>query len=198
MAVAPAPNELLDRIVMIAAALPEVAIVPDVFADADAEPASADVEHLGAVERLEVAVLVEDVVGRAAAPCGNAARRRRSRSSAALLNSGRPSSDGFGSGRPTSVGGPSASVAREPSRRSQLRATKSPDQQQIARQISDQRQLRGDREIGAQPSSLTRSVRDQASIAVEVANRRIDLQECNLHLAVKCSLPRPSILPGTA
>ena len=49
---------------MIAAALPEVAVVPDVLADADAEPAAAELEHLRAVERLEVAVLVEHVVGR--------------------------------------------------------------------------------------------------------------------------------------
>ena len=56
-------DQLLDRIVVIAAALPEVAIVPDVFADADAEAAAAEVEHLRAVKRLEVAVLVEDVVG---------------------------------------------------------------------------------------------------------------------------------------
>ena len=57
-------DQLLDRIVVVAAALPEVAIVPDVLADADAEPRAAEVEHLRAVERLEVAVLVEDVVGR--------------------------------------------------------------------------------------------------------------------------------------
>ena len=57
-------DQLLDRIVVIAAPLPEVAIVPDVFADADAEPPSGDLEDLRAVERLEVPVLVEDVVGR--------------------------------------------------------------------------------------------------------------------------------------
>ncbi len=49
---------------MIAAALPEVAIVPDVLADADAEPHAAELENLRSVKRLEVAVLVEDVVGR--------------------------------------------------------------------------------------------------------------------------------------
>ena len=57
-------HQLFDRIVVIAAPLPEVAIVPDVLADADAEPAAAELEDLRAVERLEVAVLVEDVVGR--------------------------------------------------------------------------------------------------------------------------------------
>ena len=74
IACAPARDQLLDRIVVIAAAFPEVAIVPDVFADADAEPPAAEIEDLRPVERLEVAVLVEDVVGRAAAPCESAAR----------------------------------------------------------------------------------------------------------------------------
>ena len=64
IACAPAARQLLDRIVVIAAALPEVAIVPDVLADADAEPPAAELEDLRAVKRLEVAVLVEDVVGR--------------------------------------------------------------------------------------------------------------------------------------
>src|ERR1044072_7351616 len=57
-------DELLDRIVVVKAPLPVVAIVPDVLADADAEASAAEVEHLRAVERLEVAILVEYVVGR--------------------------------------------------------------------------------------------------------------------------------------
>src|SRR5262245_65151075 len=56
-------DELFDRIVMVAAALPEVAIVPDVFADADPDAAASDVEDLRAMERFEVPILVEDVVG---------------------------------------------------------------------------------------------------------------------------------------
>src|SRR5262245_55489531 len=55
-------HQLDNRIVVIAAALPEIAIVPDVLADADAEPPTAELEHLRTMERLEVAVLVEHVV----------------------------------------------------------------------------------------------------------------------------------------
>ena len=64
MASAPARDQLFDRIVVIAPPLPEVAIVPDVLADADAEPPPAEIQHLRTVKRLEVAVLVEHVVGR--------------------------------------------------------------------------------------------------------------------------------------
>ena len=57
-------REFLDRIVVVAAPLPEVAIVPDVLADADAEPSSSDLKNLRAVKRLEIPVFVEDVVSR--------------------------------------------------------------------------------------------------------------------------------------
>src|SRR4051812_690311 len=55
-------RELLNRIEVIAAAFPEVAIVPDVFADADAKAAATQLEHLGSAKRLEVAIFVEHVV----------------------------------------------------------------------------------------------------------------------------------------
>src|SRR5262249_12827257 len=58
------PGEFLDRIVVIAAAVPKVAIVPDVPGDADAESPMADLEDLRTAERLEVPILVEHVVGR--------------------------------------------------------------------------------------------------------------------------------------
>src|SRR6185295_6177769 len=57
-------RQLLDRIEVIPAALPEIAVVPDVFADADAELLAAELEDLVAAIRLEVPILVEHVVGR--------------------------------------------------------------------------------------------------------------------------------------
>ena len=64
IACAPGAHELFDRVVVVAAPLPEVAIVPDVLADADAETRAGDIEDLRPVKRLEVSVLVEHVVGR--------------------------------------------------------------------------------------------------------------------------------------
>ena len=54
---------LLDGIAVVAPPLPEIAIVPDVLADADRAAAPADLQDAAAASRLEVAVLVEDVVG---------------------------------------------------------------------------------------------------------------------------------------
>src|SRR5215831_6733732 len=47
-------------------------------------------------------------------------------------------------------------------------------QQEIPRQISDKRQLRGDSQIRALPLRLAGCVCDQSRIALEVANGRID------------------------
>ena len=66
-----------------------------------------------------------------------------------MLKSGRPSSDGFGSGRPTSTGGWPASVARELGQPRPSSARRSRAQQQIARQVADERELRRDGEVGA-------------------------------------------------
>ena len=63
MAWAPACGEDLDGVLVIAAAAPEIAVVPDVFADADAQAPAVQLEDLGAGGGLEIAVFVEDVVG---------------------------------------------------------------------------------------------------------------------------------------
>src|ERR1035438_6380624 len=52
----------LDGVPLIAAALPEIAIVPNVFTDADAEAAAMPIENLRAGRRFEVPVFVKDVV----------------------------------------------------------------------------------------------------------------------------------------
>ena len=63
MACAPALSQDFDRVLMVAPALPEIAIVPDVFADADAQAAAVQLEDPRLAAGLEVAVFVEDIVG---------------------------------------------------------------------------------------------------------------------------------------
>ena len=137
-------DELLDRIVVIAAALPVIAIVPDVLADADAQPPAADVEHLGAVKRLEVAVFVEDVVG-------GEQRFAESEIDAAVAQQNRGVEE-----RPSFVGCVGFRHADQ-HRRQRLRLARQAGehvpappheagvQQQVARQVADQRQLRASR-----------------------------------------------------
>ena len=55
-------GEHLDGVVVVAAALPEVAVVPDILADADAELPAVEFEHAGLGGGLEIPVLVENVV----------------------------------------------------------------------------------------------------------------------------------------
>src|SRR4051794_25502795 len=48
---------------MIAAPLPEIAIVPDILTDAHADSGAADAQNLWTAERFKVTVFIEDVVG---------------------------------------------------------------------------------------------------------------------------------------
>ncbi len=173
-------NELLDRIVVVAAPLPEVAIVPDVFADADAEPASGDVQRLRAVKRLEVPILVEDVVGRQerlAKTMFDAAAAEKRRGVEQRSSLVRRIRLGQSDERRRAVGERDG----EPLEPFPASGDEIAGQQQIARQIADERQLRRDGEIGAPAPGLARRVGDQARVALEIADRRIDLQECDLH-----------------
>ena len=162
---APGADELFDRIVVVAAALPEVAIVPDVLADADAEPPAAELEDLRAVERLEVPVLVEDVVGRqerlakALLDAPVADERRGVEERPAFVGRIRLGQADERRRRPTEVVRASV-VERVPASLHEVRA-----EQQIARQVADQRQLRRDREIGAAVRGRARRLGDQPGVA---------------------------------
>ena len=48
---------------MVAPALPEIAVVPDILADGDAKDGAFEAQDLGLRGRLKIAVLIEDVVG---------------------------------------------------------------------------------------------------------------------------------------
>ena len=54
-------------------------------------------------------------------------------------------------------------------------------QQQVARQVADERELRRDGQAGALASCFARRVRNQPGIAREIADERIDLQERDFH-----------------
>src|SRR5262249_31616952 len=54
-------------------------------------------------------------------------------------------------------------------------------EEEIARQVADERQLGRHREIGAERSGLTERVENQGSVAGEVADGRVHLQQRNLH-----------------
>ena len=91
----------VDRIGEVARPLPEVAVVPDVLADADGGAPAGDVERLETGARLEVAVLVEDVVGRQQALDEQSLdRRRRAAAPRRSTAAGRRATDSRSAGRP--------------------------------------------------------------------------------------------------
>src|SRR6266850_530329 len=174
-------RELVDRVVMVAAPLPEIAVVPDILADADADAASGDVEELRPVKRLEVAVFVEDVVG------------RQQRLAEALLDAPSAEQCGAVEERPALIGWVALGKADENGRqidgvpRERLeRVPASGDeavaQQQIARQIANQRQLRRGGEVDAGGRRLSKRLEDQTRIALQIADGGIQLQQRDLHV----------------
>ena len=56
-------DQHFDRILMITAPLPEIPVVPYVFANADSQPAAVQLQNLRSRGRLEIAVFIENVVG---------------------------------------------------------------------------------------------------------------------------------------
>ena len=58
-------------------------------------------------------------------------------------------------------------------------------EKEVARQIADERELRRHREIGAGVRRFAQRVHDQRPVALEIANRRVDLQQGDLHVVVR-------------
>ena len=173
-------HQLFDRIVVIAAALPEVAIVPNILADTDAEPASAELEDLRAVVGLEVPVLVEYVVR-------GQQRFPKPLSDDALVQQHRGIEE-----RPSRVGGIRLRQSDEYRRLIGEIACKSRGgvpaasdegsaEQEIARKVPDERELWRDGEIRALAAGLARRLCNQPGVPGEVADERIDLQERDFH-----------------
>ena len=160
---------------VVAAALPEVAVVPDVLADADAEPRAGHVEHLRALERLEVAVLVEDVVG------------GQQRLAEALLHASAPQQRRAVVERATLVGRIGfrqphqhrRTVGEFAGQRIQLRPAPGHEgfrQQEVAGQVADEGKLGRHGQVGTLRPRLLRGGGNQRRVAGDVADGRIDLQ----------------------
>ncbi len=173
-------HQLFDRIVVIPPALPEVAIVPDVFADADAQPPAAKSQDLRSVERLEVPVFVEDIVGgqkgfpKPLIDGAAVGERRRVEQRPSLVGRIRL-------GQADQHRREVVELARELVQLIPAAPDEAGTQQQIARQVADERQLRRDGEVGAPRARLADGVGNQPRVAAQVADRRVDLQQRNFH-----------------
>jgi hypothetical protein len=57
-------RQRFDGVLMVTPALPEIPVVPDVLTDADAQAESVQLQDSRRAPRLEVAIFVENVIGR--------------------------------------------------------------------------------------------------------------------------------------
>ena len=136
------------------------------------------------MERLEVPVLVEDVVS------------RQQRFAEALIDAACAHERGAVVERPALVGRVRLGqtdenrrerfrVAREPLERLPALSDETRAEQQIARQVADERELGRDSEVGAGLRRPAQRVEDEPGVAGEVADRRVYLEQRDLHVVVR-------------
>ena len=173
-------GELVDRIVMVTPPLPEVAIVPDVLADADPNARTGDVEQLRAVIRLEIAVFVEDVVGRQqrlAETVLDAAAAQQHRA----VEERTPFIGRVRLGQTDQHRRKSGRVPREGVNRVPAAAHEARAEEQVARQVADQRELGRGGQIGVGGRGDLQRLENQSCVAGEIADRGVDLQQRDFH-----------------
>ncbi len=138
----------LDWILMIPAALPEIPVVPDVLADADAQAPAVQLQDLRTHGRLEIAVFIEDIVG------GEQGLVKRG-THIAILEQHRAIEQRpahfrrIGRGHSHQKRGRRCQLRSDFAERLAATPHESLVHQKIARQVSHQRQLRRDYQIGA-------------------------------------------------
>ena len=106
---------------------------------------------------------------------------RPSCSSTAVLKSGRPVVGRIGLGQSDEHRWLARQIARESGRGFPALRDEGAAQQQIARQVADERELWRHGQVGAPAACFARRVRNQPGIAREVADERVDLQQRDFH-----------------
>jgi hypothetical protein len=172
-------HQLLDGIFAVQPVRPEVAVVPNVLADGNAQAAPAKGHRRDGGGGLEVAPFIEDVVGgqQRLAPDGH---------DLAVVDQRPPSwrcrpaftSDST-SGKPTSTASCPARSCTDRTALALARLQKSLALQQIARRIAAHHELGQDQQVG--PGRVGHGLADKAQIALEIADGGVELAECDLH-----------------
>ena len=186
-------HQLFDGIFAIQAPGPEIAVVPHVLADRDAEAMAGEVDRGHGLGWLEIAPFIENVVGRQQrlavdrnnAPLvnercrvGNPATHRR------LGQQFRKSDD-----HPGRAAGRFASHPRHQAvQAAHTRLDKGWPLQEIARRIARERQLGKHQEIRAGRLGRDQSILGQAQVPVEVPHSGVNLAKGDLHSGI---VPNP-------
>ena len=171
-------HEIDDRIRLVELLGPEIFVVPDVFADGDAQLLAAERKNLLARRGLEIARLVEDVVGgqqHLVLLEGHAAFGEQSGGVPGGFAGGGMGARGVanqdGQGRFLSERGDGGAVAFEEGRALE----------QVLRKIAAQAEFGENGQIGAAAFGFGGHVQDAGGVAGEIAYGRIELAEGNFH-----------------
>ncbi len=174
-------GEVLDRILAVEAALPELLVVPGVLADGEGDLVAAEIEECLALGGQEVAGLVEDVVS------GQQHLRLREEDAAAL-------DDGGAVGGAFAGGGPrAAGVSADDGGRERGGFGGEPREllfgpfekswffDEVARRVAVDGELGEDGDVRALAGCFAGRTDYALGIAGEIADRRIDLRESDPH-----------------
>ena len=166
----------LDGVLVIAPALPKVAVVPHVFADADAQAATVELQDLRAVGWLEVTIFVEHVVG-------GKQGLVEGRSDGAVfqkngaVEEGAAHFGGIGRGHSHQQRRRAGQLARDAIQLTMTAADESLAHEQIAGEIAHEGQLRGHHQGSPFALRTPDSPDDERRVAGDIAGRRIDLKK---------------------
>src|SRR5690606_8384009 len=184
-------GQLLDRIAVVEPARPEVAVVPDVLADRHAEPRALEDDRLDGGGRLEVAVLVEDVVGRQqrlrAARHDPPATAERRGVVQALTRRARVAVDEARQDRR-----PVGTERRQAIELLEVQVDEALVPQQVARRIAGRRQLGEDDEVGAVRARVLDGGRHLREVVVEGPDGEVQLSQQEAHAGVDILPARPT------
>ncbi len=188
--VGPARQERLSRVVAIETALAEeVLVVPEVLADREADPPAAEPDEGRGLRGLEVAHLVEDVVGREEALPGNGGgpavpqEDRR-------VEQGLSGLRGIREERPGQQGGPSRAARELAEKPGRLRLERGAVEE-VAGRVAAKRHLGNEEEVGPCRLGLLPEGLDLRAVPREVADRGVHLAEGETHRADGNALSSP-------
>ena len=163
---------------MIAPALPEILVVPNVLADTDSETGSVPFQNLRPAGWFEVTVFVEDVVGGQKGFVEGAADLAffeqhgaiEKRPAHLIRIRGSDANEKRGSGGELGCNFMQCQAAS---------ADEAVVHQKIARQVSHEREFRGDDQIRALLAGATGAAHDERGVAGDIAGRGVELEQGN-------------------
>ena len=174
----PGLRQDLDGVLVVTPPLPEIPVVPDVLADADAQPPSLQFQNLRLRRGFEIPVLVEYIVGRQQRLMEDRPHRPVPQQHRAV-EQWPPDVARIGSGHPHQHRRPVLQFRRDARQRLAAALHKAAAHQQIAGQVPHQRQFGRRHQVSRLGLRGAGPAYDERRVPVNIPGGRIDLEKCD-------------------